>query len=138
MVLQAVRRLARPASIETEAGEVRVISRVVKLPPKLDDQGNKIAREVGEGELLDLQWPAYAEPSLDDAGKAVVAASQAKLTGLIDEETAVKHIAPYFQIEDVAKVVKEAEKEAKEESASVAQRIMSQAGAGVMSGKIRQ
>jgi hypothetical protein len=141
MVLLAARKLETPVSAQVGTN-VRVISRAIKLPPRIDsdpDGENIMVKErmLGKGTTVNLTWPGYGEPSLADAGQAVVGASQAKLTGLIDLDTAIKHIAPYFQIENIAKVKKAAEAEAKKESSDVMQRIMSQAGAGVMSGKTK-
>jgi hypothetical protein len=141
LVVKAARQLEEP-NVSGAESNVRLISRTIKLPPKVesDSSGENVTvteRVLGRGTTVELIWPNYGEPSLADAGQAVVSSSQAKMTGLIDLETAIKHIAPYFQIDNIAKVKAAAEKEMKAESADVMQKIMSQAGAGVMSGKTK-
>jgi predicted enzyme related to lactoylglutathione lyase len=74
----------------------------IKLPKTADG----VEQKLGKGPFqAQLQWPPYFEPSLDDANKAVQAATGAKLSGFIDDEHAAKFLAPYFQMEDVQEVL---------------------------------
>lgn len=119
MVLDAVRTLSRPLTVVNEDGSRRTEKRVVRLKPKIttDEDGKikKVERELGRGELIELSWPPYAEPGIDATLKATQAASAAKLGKLVDQETAVRHVAKYFGIEDTVRMVQKIE----EESANV-------------------
>lgn len=110
IVLRAITKLGEP--VATEQGMVR---QVVKLPPRIeaDDDPDKpaklIPREVPDRDLsgvMDLQWPPYMKPSLLDVKTATEGAAEAKAAGLIDDETACKHVAPYYDVEDVKGMMK--------------------------------
>lgn len=58
-----------------------------------------------EGVEIELQWPPYFEPGLNDLQIAVTATVAARTGQLIDVESAVKYVADYFHIEDVQKVL---------------------------------
>lgn len=80
---------------------------VLKLPPKITKDPNgavlRIPRKLGtnpDDDEISLTWPVYFEPTLPDAQAAATAASLALTSKLIDDEAAVKFIAPYFKIED--------------------------------------
>lgn len=90
----------------------------IKLPAKADGSPHKL----GHGPFqATLAWPPYFEPSISDAMNAVNAAVNAKAGNLVDQETATKFIAPFFQIEDVAKAAKSAS-----DSAGASQREVEQ------------
>jgi hypothetical protein len=76
----------------------------VTVPPKYEKNalGQVVATErlPGTGGTISLKWPGYFQPSLDDVNKAATAAVAAMTGGIIDDETAVKFIAPYFKVED--------------------------------------
>jgi len=111
MVLKAARMLDRPQAVE-ENGVARIMRRVVKLPPN-KKTGEK--RKLGAGELLELDWPDWYEPGLDDINAAVSAAGQAMNFGIVDLEHAVRFIAEYFKIEDVAELVEKLQAAQQEE-----------------------
>lgn len=77
---------------------------VVRLPPRYekDELGTSIAveRELGTGGTIQLKWPDYVQPSLQDVQMAATAAGAALSGGLIDDETAIGFIASYFKAED--------------------------------------
>jgi hypothetical protein len=100
MVLFAARKLATPR-IAGEGEQSRVVRSLVRLPKTKDG----VPRELGAGELIELDWPDWYEPSLDDTNKAVTAASSALTGGLVDKEHAVRFIAHYFNVENVSELV---------------------------------
>lgn len=117
MLLTAARALERPALI-TRDGQRVAERQVVRLPPrevKDPDTGavlRRVPRVLGRGEQVELHWPPFETPSPDDTGKAVAAAGQAKAFGLLDLDHCVRHIAPFFKVEDtqalIAKLAAEA------------------------------
>jgi hypothetical protein len=77
---------------------------VVQLPPRYvkDELGvmQAVERELGTGGTIQLQWPDYIQPSLQDVQIAATAAAAALQGGLIDDETAIGFVAAYFKAED--------------------------------------
>lgn len=133
LVLRAVRKMEMPSAVEAEPGRVEVVSRRVELPPRVEKSGGgvqKFEREVGEGELVELQWPAYAEPSRSDAAAAVSTAASAKTGGLVDVQTAVRYVASFFQIEDVQGMVDKVEEESAKRQEEFASRVAAVAKPG--------
>lgn len=99
MMLKAARQVTQPQA-GPDGGLVRG---KLTLPMKVDTnagQATTTEHQLGPGGVLELQWPGYFEPSLDDITKAVGAASAAQLGGLVDDEHAVKFVAPFFEVED--------------------------------------
>lgn len=92
--------------VEQRATTVR---QAVTLPPKYtrDELGGVIEeeREPGTGGTFSLKWPGYTQPTLDDVNMAATAAVAAMTGGLIDDETAIEFIAPFFKVEDKADLV---------------------------------
>ena len=100
MVL-AVRAIAKP---KLDAASQKLVRQQVMLPARYEksDKGIKeIARQIGPGGVLKLQWGPYFAPTLDDAKAATMAAVSAVAGEVIDAEHAVKFCAPYFNVEDV-------------------------------------
>lgn len=114
MVLRAARKLSE-TTVERD-GEVPRITRGKIVLPKNKETG--AARELGEGEAIELDWPAWYDPSLDDAKKAVDAAGAAINFGLMDKAHAVRFIAEHFNIEDVDALIKQLEEADKAAMAS--------------------
>jgi hypothetical protein len=77
---------------------------IVIVPPKYEKnalgQVVPVERSPGTGGTISLKWPGYFQPSIDDVTKAATAVVAALTGGVIDDETAVHFIAPYFKIED--------------------------------------
>jgi hypothetical protein len=117
LILEAGREMEKPTVEKRDSdGLPTIIKRTVRLPAKviIDEATNttlRIPRRPGKGEQIELKWPPYFQPTLDDTGKAVTAAGQAKTFGLIDLEHSVRFVASHFQVEDVkallAKLAKE-------------------------------
>lgn len=100
-----------------------MVRRVLNLPPKVvidPATGGKmmVEHDVGNGGALRLMWPDYFPPTLDDVAKAVTAASGAVLGKLVDDETAIKFIAPFFSVEDVPALVAKVQAAAATEQAN--------------------
>lgn len=81
-----------------------VVRGKVVLPPRyqVSPEGalQEFERLPGLGGTFTLRWPGYFPPSLDDVTKATTAAVSAMTGGIIDDETAVGFVAPYFKVED--------------------------------------
>jgi len=106
LVIQAARKLSATTTVQD--GEVaRIVRGTIKLPPN-KETGK--ARELGDGELIELDWPSWYDPSIDDAKKAVDAAGSAINYGLMDKAHAVRFIAEYFNVEDVDVLIEKLEK----------------------------
>jgi hypothetical protein len=83
----------------------RVVRGVVVIPPHIDRNADgkiigKRPREIGEGEVIELVWPSYFEPTIDDADIAVKTAAAALAGQLVDQEAAVAYVAPFFHVAD--------------------------------------
>lgn len=106
-VLEAAKKLGSGMVIN---GTIRKY--MLDLPPKVVGQANgsqaaTVERQLGPGpHRVQLQWPRYFEPSLQDVQGAVSAAAAAKAGSLIDDEHASKFVAEYFQVEDLIPMLK--------------------------------
>ncbi len=110
MMLQAVGKVSTPR----REGD-KIVRSTVTLPPKVDEDGNRTERVLGDPNVaLDLAWPHYFEPGVDEVVNATRAAGLAKTTGLIDQEHATAHVAEYFQVKDVPAMVAKIKEEAKQ------------------------
>ena len=78
----------------------------VVLPPRYETdalgQMVEVERQPGFGGTFTLKWPGYFQPTLTDVQLAVTSAVAAMSGGLIDDETAVGFVAPFFKVEDKA------------------------------------
>jgi len=112
MMVKAVRQLEKPRAVEGG-----IIRQVIKLPQKIvtkDDLSvERVDRRlVADGDvMINLNWGPYFDPSIDDALKAVQAATTAKVGGLIDHDHAVGFVAPYFLVEDARGMARKIQQE---------------------------
>ena len=125
MMVHAIRAVERPVAMDGG-----ILRRVVKLPPRIvtnmDMSVTKEERVLppdGEFEIT-LNWGPYFEPSLDDALKAVQAATAAKLGGMLDHEHAVAYVAPFFLVEDARGMAKRVQQEREAIKASMDDAMM--------------
>jgi hypothetical protein len=109
MLLKAARSIENKIII-IEDGTVQR-SKVI-LPPNIIGE-EKIPKEIGNGEFIELQWPSYVEPTSSDTIQVTSAASSALNAGLIDLRNAVQYIASYFGISDVSSMLDNIQKEKK-------------------------
>lgn len=117
MMLKAARTLEepRPQMVEQMGPDGQPVQQQVLLRQKLtlppvyekDEAGQQVVRErvMGPGGTLTLKWPGYFQPALGDVNQAVQAAVGALSGGIVDDETAVKFIAPYFKVDDAMALV---------------------------------
>lgn len=112
-------KMARP----TDNGQGQIVINEVRLPLKYTKgpDGKSIATKLqpGQGGNITLHWPGYFNPSLDDIQKAATAATGAMSGGLIDDETAINFVAPYFKVEDKADLVAKVRANASQQQASM-------------------
>lgn len=120
LVLRAARKLDRPVAQAQEDGTTRLVRQVIKLSgdPKLGPDEHEI----------ELNWPPYFEPSVQDGEVAVRSATAAKNGGLIDNKTATKAVAPFFPIEDINAVAEAAAAEAAEADQQMRDAVMQGGG----------
>ena len=120
MIVKAARikQAGRPAQPGEEGGIVREL---LQLPPIIDKNEDGSTRliqralpEVESGCQLQAVWPAWFDPTPQDAQAATQAASGAMQGGLIDLDHAVEYVAPYYKVDDPATLVA-ALKKAKED-----------------------
>lgn len=102
IVLRVCRNVLQPRLGPTGQIEIPQLA----LPPRAvtDPKTGAVSyvnRQLGPSSTIQLQWGPYFQPTLDDANKAVQAASMAKEKGLASPESATKFVASYFGIEDV-------------------------------------
>jgi hypothetical protein len=103
----------------------RVVRGVVIVPPHIDRNAEgkiigKRPREIGEGEVIELVWPSYFEPTIDDADVAVKTAAAALAGQLVDQEAAVAYVAPFFHVADPKAMADRIRNEAAKQAALVA------------------
>lgn len=112
MMVDAIRKIETPTEMEGQ-----ILRRVVKLPAKIisnpDLSVHREPRKLPlESEVaINLNWGPYFDPSLDEAFKAVQAATTAKLGGMLDFEHAVSFVAPYFLAEDARGMARKVQQE---------------------------
>lgn len=68
-------------------------------------------RQPGTGGVIELKWPDYFRPTLQDVVAASTAATTAKTGGIIDSATAAKFISRYFDVEDPTAMMNAAQQE---------------------------
>jgi hypothetical protein len=103
----------------------RVVRGVVVIPPHIDRNAEgriigKRLREIGEGEVIELVWPAYFEPTITDADVAVKTAAAALAGQLVDQEAAIAYVAPYFHVSDPKAMADRIQQAAAKQAALVA------------------
>lgn len=112
MMVDGIRTIETPRPMDGQ-----IVRQVVKLPPKIvsnpDLSVHREPRRLPQDEhvAINLNWGPYFDPSLDDAFKAVQAATTAKLGGMLDFEHAVSFVAPYFLAEDARGMARKVQQE---------------------------
>ena len=148
MVFQAAAKLAAPVTqpaIDPVTGQPQVdefgqpITTIVrgtfKLAPKrmVDPATGAVTfvdREPGDGGTVKLKWPGYFTPTAADVEQASRAAVAAKDGGLIDDETAIRYVAPYFKAEDDHDLVNKVRSQAADKEAQMNAMMMQQTAVG--------
>lgn len=81
----------------------------VLLPPRyekgVDGITVAVERQLGTGGTISLKWPGYFQATPQDLQAAVLSTSTALSGGIIDDETAITYIAPFFKTENVADLI---------------------------------
>lgn len=113
--------------------QATIMRSAVLVPPRYekDAMGNsiKIERTLGTGGTITLKWPGYFQPSLDDVTKAVGAAVSAMSGGVVDDETAINFVAPYFKVEDPGALIDRVRANASQQQADLFSQMMGGSGA---------
>lgn len=90
--------------------------KAIILPPKIEKakdadgkpvitKTERVLPDDAADAAITLSWPAYFPPDIEDAGTATTAAAAALLAKVIDKETAVKFVAPFYGVEDPSVVL---------------------------------
>jgi len=116
-VLRAARRLETVKIDKSNPNLPRLVNSKVHLPKgKIKNHSNGqvlyYTRELGKGEEVELTWPDYFTPGLDEINSAVDAAGKAKTAGIMDDFHCVGFISNYFNVESVQDVVSQIKAEA--------------------------
>jgi hypothetical protein len=148
MVFQAAVKLAAPVTqpaIDPLTGQPQVddqgqplttiVRGTFKLAPKrqVDDATGLVTyvdREPGDGGTVKLKWPGYFTPTTADVEQASRAATAAKDGGLIDDETAIRYVAPYFKAEDDHELVNKVRSQVADKEAAMNAMVMQQTAVG--------
>ena len=79
-----------------------IVRKKIFVPPAFE-KDKAVPIEIGDaqGAQLELVWPPFATPTPQETQAKVAATSQAKIAGILSPQTAVRHIASDFDIEDV-------------------------------------
>ena len=118
MVLTAVAQMQKGRVVRMADGERIMQRQIVRLPgysgPELE--------MLESGFAVELEWPDYWQPGVDQVVQSVQAATQAKDGGLIDRKHATAYVARYFGVDNPAELAEELEATAKmEQEAAMAQ-----------------
>lgn len=116
MMLKAAQLLDQPR--QTEDGQL--VRQTLVLPPRVVERADGVveyaAQELGRGGILALQWPDYFEPTYVDAKEAAQAVSTARGAGVLDDETAVHYLAPFFRVDNPSEMLRRIRKVAEEQT----------------------
>jgi hypothetical protein len=80
--------------------------------PEEGSQKRFVKREPGKGSIVSLEWGPYFAPTPNDKQAKITNISMSFQAGLIDQETAVRKIAPILDIEDVEGLLRRVREEA--------------------------
>jgi hypothetical protein len=123
-MMDGARRLQNARSINPDTKR-RVVT-LFRLPPRVvkDPTTGKVKelvpQRLGKGGWLSLQWPPFTEPTVQDANMGTTAAGNAVANNFLDDEGAIRYVAPFFRVTDPEALVARmrqivAEKQAQEQ-----------------------
>ena len=123
---------AKPGRLREQYGQLgvrKILQMAVRMERQLNSRGEGFTEleprvvnvsegedkvepvRLGDGGYIDVDWPPIARPSIADIAQAATAASAAKQGGVLDNESLVKWLAPYFGAEDIGVILARLEKE---------------------------
>lgn len=128
MYKAAVKRAQPTPEVNAATGQNELVRETLNLPPKYapppavpgmpppapDAPPVQTARSPGNGGTIRLKWPEYFRPSIADIAAATTAAVAAKTGGVLDQATAGRFLAKFFDVEDPEKMIAAAASEAKQ------------------------
>lgn len=103
-MLRAIRLLAGGTMSVDPVTGLRT-PQVVEVPPRIETEPSAdgappvirvFPRQVGNGTLLDVQWPPWNKPTATEAGAAASAVGAAVAAKVLDRSTAITYLAPQF------------------------------------------
>jgi hypothetical protein len=111
-LVAAAKMLDRGVEIAGPDGEKTVVRQTINLPPKMVD-GKMVEHTLDQSEYvhLKLEWPPFAEPSPQDTQQVATATSLLVTNGIISKRTAIRKVAPHYNIEDVDEELAQAAKD---------------------------
>jgi len=114
VIIEKIARKLQGASVElpaAEDGTRRIGVFKIELPPRRDGKPQKL----GPGGYIRIKWGPYFSATENDKEITIRNAAAAKSAGLVDLETAVKGIAPIYEVRDVQGMMKKITAEQDEE-----------------------
>lgn len=85
---------------------------------EVSDGEDKVEQvQLGKGGYIDVDWPPIARPSIAEVAQAATAAVAAKTGGVVDTESIVKWLSPYFGADDIGAILARLTKEKEEAQA---------------------
>lgn len=125
MMLKAAQLLNEPR--QSEDGQI--VRQALVLPPRVVERSDGVveyaAQELGKGGILALQWPDYFEPTYVDAKEAAQAVSTARGAGVLDDETAVHYLAPFFRVDNPSEMLRRIRKAMEEQTGKLDESLFS-------------
>lgn len=126
-LLKMVIKAARLLGEGKQDAQGNIVKQAIMLPPKATYDKDGKEQGVEERKLGDpskplwiqLAWPRYFEPTLFDVSIATVAAANAKTTGLVDKEHAVRFVADLYHVDNVDEMIERIDKEQKAKTDAV-------------------
>lgn len=121
-LVRAARKVGTPTPERDEGtGLTTIRKRTVTVPKKrVESKGGGVTyeeRQLGNGEQVELVWPDYFEPSLQDVQLAVDAIGKAfKVYGIADLEASITFISQYLRYGNIQEMVKRVKDNAGEAS----------------------
>lgn len=106
-LLKIATRIAEAFETPTHDEELGLTIKREILLPKIYDEatGTWTDHELGAGGIIQLEWPAYFQPTLDDATKAATAVSTLVTAQVITKDDALEFLKRFMPIRDPKKTV---------------------------------
>jgi hypothetical protein len=111
-LMQKLVRVARKVTSASKGPDGSIVRGGISLPPAIE---GKQAKEIRLGNVqsaqLELVWPPFSVPTADEGNTVVTATAAAVNARVVSRETAVRHVAPVFNIEDIDAELEKIEKD---------------------------
>lgn len=124
MIRAVIRLRSTGGTVDQQTG-LRLVPRVLPnlpdLPAGIDDL---------QDDQVDLRWPPWVQRGPQDAQAAATAVAAARTAQVLDQESAVNYLAPFFGVDDTATALARTKGETGAGDASMMSDFQAAAGAG--------